>query len=193
MDHTYELPWSGNSSPILATGGDDGDCYQKIQALDLEPIMVKLMDPAEGEGWTLEQARETEVWYKRFLYLNAVYPDRSIVPTHAIDSFWHYHILDTLKYAEDCQIVFGYFLHHFPYFGMRGDEDRQNLLDASEQTWNLFREHFNEDPAVLHGDMSKCVKSCTGKTCSHCKAPTCSSGPKVRNNERPRLAVAMAV
>ena len=161
--------------------------FGEIQGLDLEPIMVKLMDSVEGEGWTLERARATEVWYKRFLYLNAVYPERSIVPTQDIDTFWHYHILDTQKYAEDCERVFGYFLHHFPYFGMRGDEDRQNLLDASKHTWDLFRTHFNEDPKILGGETSKCSKSCTGKSCSHCKAPSCSSGPKVRNNERPRL------
>ena len=63
MKHIHhELPWGSNSSPVLAIGGGDGGCYQKIQALDLEPIMVKLMDPVEGEGWTLEQVRETEVW-----------------------------------------------------------------------------------------------------------------------------------
>lgn len=159
----------------------------EIDTLDLEPILVKLMDSTEGEGWTLKQARETEVWYKRFLYLNLIYPNRSIVPTKAIDMFWHYHILDTEKYAEDCQNVFGYFLHHFPYFGMRGDEDRQNLLDASGQTWDLFRTHFNEDPTVLNGDPSKCQASCGGRSCSHCKGSTCS---KVGNNGRPRLTTA---
>jgi hypothetical protein len=172
---------------------DSVSVLEKIQMLDLEPIMVKLMDPVEGEGWTLAHVRETETWYRRFLYLNALYPNRSIVPTKAIDTFWHYHILDTEKYAEDCQRVFDYFLHHFPYFGMRGDEDRQNLLDASRQTWDLFRDHFNEEPMILGGEASKCSKSCTGKSCSHCKAPTCGSGPKVGNNERPRLATLTVV
>ena len=161
----------------------------KVQKLDLEPIMVKLMDPDEGEGWTLKRAREMEVWYKRFLYLNGVYPNLSIVPTQDIDTFWHYHILDTQKYAEDCQIAFGYFLHHFPYFGMRGDQDRQNLLDASKETWALFRTHFNEDPATLHGASAKCSSDCTGKSCSHCKGSTCSS--KVGSSERPRLVAAV--
>ena len=176
-----------NSNVMLKTALVD----KKILALDLEPIMVKLMDPVEGEGWTLEYVRETEVWYKRFLYLNAVYPDRSIVPTQAIDSFWHYHILDTQKYAEDCQAVFGYFLHHFPYFGMRGDEDRQNLLDASKQTWDLFRMHFNEEPSILQGEAGKCESTCTGKSCSHCKGTTCSGKSKAWKNERPRLIAAV--
>jgi hypothetical protein len=161
---------------------------QRIEALDLEPIMVKLMDLDEGEGWSLDHARIVEKWYKRFLHLSALYPDRSIVPTKEIDTFWHYHILDTEKYAEDCQDVFGYFLHHFPYFGMRSDEDRQNLLDASRQTWELFRTHFNDEPEISHGGPSKCESTCTGKSCSHCQSPACQSGPKVRNHDRPRLA-----
>ncbi len=177
----------------IKQGNSPQEMLDRIETLDLEPIMVKLMDPIEGEGWTIEQAREVEVWYKRFLYLNAVYPDRSIVPTQDIDTFWHYHILDTQKYADDCQIAFDYFLHHFPYFGMRGDQDRQNLLDASKQTWDLFRTHFNEEPSILQGAAGKCTSSCTGKSCSHCKAPTCSSGPKVGNYERPRLIVAVAM
>ena len=173
-----------------ATTTKEVSLLEKIQKLDLEPIMVKLMDPDEGEAWTLERAREMEVWYRRFLFLSVAYPHLSIVPTPDMDTFWHYHILDTQKYAEDCQIAFGYFLHHFPYFGMRGDQDRQNLMDASKETWALFRTHFNEDPAILRGESAKCTTDCTGKTCSHCQPPSCSSSAKTWNNERPRLAIA---
>lgn len=163
----------------------NASALQRILELDLEPIMVKLLDPIEGEGWTLERARHVETWYRRFLYLNAIYPERSIVPTQDIDSFWHYHILDTRKYAEDCQLAFGYFLHHFPYFGMRGEEDRQNLLNASEQTWCLFRLHFHDEPLTDRRSASKCASSCTGKSCSHCVAPTCSRSGRIE--ARPRL------
>ncbi len=31
-----------------------------------------------------------------------------------IDLFWHEHILDTKKYKQDCEMVFGRFLHHVP-------------------------------------------------------------------------------
>ena len=182
------------SNRTAVLGSEFSSVLKKIENLDLEPIMVKLMDLEEGEGWSLEHVRVVEEWYRRFLFLNAVYPDRSIVPTKAIDTFWHYHILDTEKYAEDCQNVFGYFLHHFPYFGIRGVEDRQNLLNASKQTWGLFRLHFNEEPATLLGDAGKCVSSCSGKSCSHCQSPTCQGGPKVgQGQERPRLAALLTV
>jgi hypothetical protein len=76
------------------------------------------------------------------------YPNRSLVPSQDIDHVWHHHILDTMKYAQDCQMLFGYFVHHFPYFGQRGESDRQNLQMAFKQTQSLFQEHFGTDVTV---------------------------------------------
>ena len=64
-----------------------------------------------------------ELEYRRFLTLMKKYPHEQTSPLVDVDMFWHYHILDTMKYAADCEAVFGYFLHHFPYVGMRGEED----------------------------------------------------------------------
>ena len=58
--------------------------------------------------------------------------------------FWHCHILDTKKYADDCQHALGFFLHHFPYFGMRGEEDSQNLRRAFEETLTLIEREYGE-------------------------------------------------
>lgn len=117
---------------------------QAIEQLDLGPIKVKLMESEEGEGWSREQVNVAEKWYKRFLFLCLQYPSSSIVPAKVLDTFWHYHILDTQKYAEDSQNIFGRFLHHFPYFGIRGEEDAKNLKDAFESTKELFVSEFNE-------------------------------------------------
>jgi hypothetical protein len=61
-----------------------------------------------------------------------------------VDTFWHYHILDTLKYAEDCQAVFGYFLHHFPYLGLRGEEDLLAHERVGERMRVLYEDTFGE-------------------------------------------------
>ena len=116
----------------------------KIHALDLAPIKVKLMDKEEGHGWSREYADRIEIEYKRFLTLLVKYPEASIAPSKDVDKFWHGHILDTLKYAEDCNHVFGYFLHHFPYFGMRGDEDAANLAAAAATMNRLYHQEFDE-------------------------------------------------
>ncbi len=115
-----------------------------IQALDLEPIKFKLMDTEEGQGWSREYVEQMAIAYKRFLTLSVKYPEETIAPSKDVDKFWHGHILDTMKYAEDCQNVFGYFVHHFPYFGMRGEEDAANLAEAGKTTNRLYEKEFGE-------------------------------------------------
>ena len=115
-----------------------------INALDLDPIKLKLMDPEEGQGWSREYVDRVELAYRRFLTLLVKFPEETIAPSKDVDKFWHGHILDTMKYAEDCASVFGYFLHHFPYFGMRGKEDAANLRDASERMHSIYEREFGE-------------------------------------------------
>lgn len=115
-----------------------------IQALDLDPIKIKLMDADEGQGWSREHADRMEVAYKRFLTLLVTHPETTVAPSKEIDKFWHAHILDTMKYADDCQQVFGYFLHHFPYFGLRGAEDAAQLAQAGQDMERLYQKEFGE-------------------------------------------------
>jgi hypothetical protein len=115
-----------------------------IEDLDLEMIKLKLMDADEGEGWTREYADLVGEEYRKFLALTRAYPDLAIVPSGPVDAFWHNHILDTQKYGPDCEQVFGFFLHHFPYFGMRGEEDLANLNASWQNTIDAYRRHFGE-------------------------------------------------
>jgi hypothetical protein len=110
--------------------------------LDLDPIKVKLMHKQSGEGWDLAKVNAVEVEYKRFLHLSQAFPNEQIAPTNDVDTFWHYHILDTMKYAADCQQAFGYFLHHFPYLGMRGEEDEAELQRSGERMAQLYQATF---------------------------------------------------
>ncbi len=127
-----------------------------ISGLDFEPIIVKLIDKKEGKGWSVEKAKEEVDRYKKFLFLNAKYPNRRIVPTLDVDAVWHAHILDTMKYAEDCERMFGCFFHHFPYFGMRGDEDAKALGFAFSETKHFYHLEFgesfgSESPSICDG------------------------------------------
>jgi hypothetical protein len=118
--------------------------FQAIAELDLDPIKVKLMHKEGGEGWTLEYANSIELEYRRFLYLMKMFPNEVTAPLEAVDTFWHYHILDTMKYMVDCDSVFGYFLHHFPYLGMRGADDEEVLKGAGARMQELYEETFDE-------------------------------------------------
>ncbi|MES2757264.1 MAG: hypothetical protein V4693_07805 [Pseudomonadota bacterium] len=97
--------------------------FASIAQLDLDPIKVKLMHKESGEGWSLAHATLIEGEYRRFLCLMKLHPNEPMAPLFDVDIFWHYHILDTMKYAADCDAIFGYFLHHFPYLGLRGEDD----------------------------------------------------------------------
>jgi hypothetical protein len=118
---------------------------ESIAALDLEPIKVKLMHKESGEGWSLERATAVEFEYRRFLFLMKKYPNEQTAPLADVDTFWHYHILDTMKYAADCQAVFGYFLHHFPYIGLRGEDDEAAHQRVGQRMRELYEATFGED------------------------------------------------
>ena len=128
------------------------------------------MDPEEGQGWSREQCILAEIEYKRFLHL--VYIHKNAVPTKAMDVFWHQHILDTRAYFEDSKLIFGEYLHHFPYFGMFGKEDEKNLVDGFNLTKAHYKDAFGEELDRNNGlspEFNKC-HTCNGK-CSHCNRP----------------------
>lgn len=131
---------------------------RRAQRLDFSMLKRKLV---EEKGWTAEYADEVEELYHRFLALNARYPDRKICPTGPIDDFWHAHILDTRAYASDCDTLFGRFLHHFPYFGMRGADDRADLEATFQESVELFIIHFGIDPTS--GDTE--ARGCASQRC----------------------------
>jgi hypothetical protein len=110
--------------------------------IDFGPIAFKLMHPDEGMGFTLCEVTESIEQYRRFLYLYHLYPDRIIVPSREIDRVWHTHILDTAKYREDCELLFGQFIDHWPYFGMTDAADRAALATAFAETQALYAQHY---------------------------------------------------
>ncbi len=151
-----------------------------LKDLDLEPILIKAMDPEEGHGWTLDFACRVAQEYRRFLVLCLEHPSDPIVPSSLVDDFWHLHILDTQKYIEDCHHCFGSMLHHFPYFGMRGDQDAANLRKAWLKTLALYQSTFGTAaPEHLWPHSNRCPNC--GRRCR---------GPAhgIFDSKRPRLA-----
>jgi hypothetical protein len=115
--------------------------FEMFAGLDLNPIKTKLMHQS-GERWTVLRTEAVETEYRRFLYLAKMFPQYHQAPTEDVDTFWHYHILDTMKYAADCDRLFGYFLHHFPYAGMRGGDDMKTLQRVATRTATLYERTF---------------------------------------------------
>jgi len=141
-----------------------------IEALDLEPIKFKAMRNVDddGYGWSAERAQHAATAYKRQLILRAKHPDATLVPERDTDRFWHMHILDTMKYAADCDAMFGHFVHHYPYFGLRGEEDARIADDAFETTQRLLVEEFGEGAVQA---AAWCAQPPTGKKAAWCAQP----------------------
>jgi hypothetical protein len=150
-----------------------------FEQLDLEPIKFKLMSKNSGLGWSLEFCDEVEQQYKRWMTLVGKYPNEHLVPSHFVDIFWHYHILDTQKYAADCIHSFGFFVHHYPYFGMQGEEEKANASKAWEETKKVFRNEFKveldylEKSLATHSGKADCDEEadctpgwCFGQDCN---------------------------
>jgi hypothetical protein len=134
-----------------------------IASIDLEMVKMKLQDIDEGHGWSLEQSDEAEVEYKRYLHLTKKFPDASLVPHSIMDDMWHQHILDTRAYHKDSNSIFGEYLHHYPYFGLRSEEDQKNLDVAFEETQRIYAQEFHE--MMLRKESSHCKRACE----SYCK------------------------
>ena len=115
-----------------------------IDGVNLESVIYKACCDIEEEGglgWDKDFASEIAQLYKTFLFLNKKYPEEILVPTREIDEFWHLHILFTKKYHEDCQNIFGYYLHHQPQMP-EGEIDEEQALERTLQLVKLEFPHL---------------------------------------------------
>lgn len=143
----------------------------EIDNLNFSMLKLKLMDKDEGENWTYSKCDNAEWKYKMFLKLIYLYPQEKIVPDKEIDKFWHYHILDTRDYIKVTNKIFGRYLHHNPYFGLKDGEDRIELHICFQKTQELYKKHFGiyisnnnsvcTDGGDDSGDSSTCSSRCS--------------------------------
>ncbi|NJL21602.1 MAG: hypothetical protein HC895_13560 [Leptolyngbyaceae cyanobacterium SM1_3_5] len=72
-----------------------------------------------------------------------------MIPSSEIEQVWHYHVLDARKYAEDCQLLFGYVIHPAPYLGVSGRQDDYDQIKAYALTQVLLAKYFHGNLANL--------------------------------------------
>ncbi|HXC95172.1 MAG TPA: hypothetical protein VNU92_05695 [Edaphobacter sp.] len=125
------------------------------EELELNSIRDALI---EKQGLSLERAEAARTEYVRFLTLLQKRPGFMLVPwsdkegRDDLDQFWHQHILDTAKYAADCNALFGKMIHHNPHVVRGSDNER----DGVEKTQRLYARTFGSkndgsaaDPVLL--------------------------------------------
>lgn len=114
---------------------------KQIQELNLTSVIARLQRETSLSAEVLTQA---ETQYRQFLQLCR--DDTGTVPTELADKVWHTHILDTRKYAADCEALFGQFMHHTPH-----SQITPALEAAALKTQKVWAEKFGEntDKAAL--------------------------------------------
>jgi hypothetical protein len=141
LPHNMSIPRTGKK-PSLE------NAVSYINLMDFSDLKNKLSlkNKLISRVWSQKELEITEQYYKNFLYLNKKYGHevKVIVPTLEVDEFWHHHILDTRSYIRDCDNIFGYYFHHYPYFGMRSEADNENLEKAFELTQAIYEAEFGE-------------------------------------------------
>ena len=152
MDEEYEaitktLPHSmRRSDGLICPTLEEAVVY--INAMDFHLIQEKLVsgDRLLCRKWSEVEAEIAIQYYRNFLFLNKKYlSDYPVLPPMLeVDEVWHQHILDTHQYEADCHRIFGYYFHHYPYFGVRDDQDFSRLEVAFEVIQHLHELEFGE-------------------------------------------------
>lgn len=147
--------------------------HPTVAALDFRRLKFKLCESSEGK-LTREECELAEGEYRKYLTLKKLYPGVELVPNRLLDEFWHAHILDTAAYHSDCNSVFGYYLHHYPYFGIEGEDDYKSLEQAFDRTKELYEHHFGPYPDPLDVSARCQDHPCHVPSSCACRAPgTC--------------------
>lgn len=105
-----------------------------LNSLDLTNVVASVQ---EELGLSSEDAQRAEELYRQYLTLCHKYPQMSVVPPKLADKVWHQHIMDTQKYAADCEQLFGQFIHHHPH--------KTDAEQGYETTKKLYKNEFGVD------------------------------------------------
>ena len=184
---------------------------EAIWALDLEPIRLRVTDAELGEGWSREHAESVERAYRNYLTMLVKHSGdiEDIVVSKDVDEFWHTHILHTMKYTEDCEKVFGKYLHHNPQVGKRTPADIERRAALAEKTRRLYRREFGDGQnynaawsgiSVRAENAAMCSAAVRAENVAMCSAAVraenvamCSAAIRVNNSARAIPTVANVV
>ena len=107
-----------------------------FQDLDLTDVVQAAR---AAYNWSDDESAEAELEYRRFLWLSYQHDGPAGVLQSDADKLWHHHILDTQRYAADCDRMFGRYLHHTPAHRLTEEERREvhrRGLERYEREYN---------------------------------------------------------
>lgn len=108
----------------------------KFKEINLTPITKQII---ANEELSLEDLEISEKLYRTFLLLHYYHPNQKLIPTNEVDVFWHNHILNSKKYFDDCNELFGTYLHHTP---MQIENLTKTVKNDFDNTLKLMKGYF---------------------------------------------------
>jgi hypothetical protein len=140
-----------------------------LRHLDLESVRKRLM---KKKGWTAAHTDRLIEEYREYLALFYFHPGEELVPpSQELDDVWHEHILDTQRYAEDCQRVFGRFIHHVPGLEHGTDRHTEGLERTRRHWWQRFGRHRREKLSIRKNDSGGFDTVTYGSSCTSYMPP----------------------
>jgi hypothetical protein len=138
----------------------------KVNSIDMSQIAYTLLNQEETQSWGFEKVQEQISLYLKFLILVALFPKASLVPTKETDKVWHTHILSTVKYTADCQIIFGAYLHHTPTIPFYTESENVELQNNFDKTCQLFNDFFGVNYSSQQNVIAVCESHFTSSKSS---------------------------
>lgn len=102
---------------------------QILEAYDLGAVRSRLLrQGAMPSTWVDEAILE----FRRYLGLRVLSPEPPAMLSKPVDEVWHASLLFSRTYADMCEQVFGFFVHHEPAAGVDPDPAAtwQRFVDA---------------------------------------------------------------
>lgn len=139
---------------------DDKTLIDKIDAYPFEKVKEKIRsEESIPEGKIDEAVLE----FKKFLVLLGLGYRKLGMTSPVVDEVWHTFILFTRDYANFCQDVFGFFVHHTPDTKLDPID-----LDSGSRFFEAYSEVFGDIPEIWG----------TSNDCEDCVPTTnCQDGP----------------
>jgi hypothetical protein len=129
---------------------------QRLARVDLSKVMTEVVDE---NGLSAADAARAEDLYRKYLTLIHKFPGQDFTPSRLIDLVWHAHITHTQQYMNDCDLLFGHYLHHI----MIADQP-ERLEFSRETTSERFEQSFgipmNHGLVPEYAAMSVCIGDC---------------------------------
>jgi hypothetical protein len=134
------------------------DMMNMINEIDLSRVSRRVAK--DHPEWAQERVDAAVVEYRKYLCMvKAGYSNLS--PCLDVDEVWHAHILFTVDYMNDCNKVFGFFLHHVPFDEEAPEQEKEQQARGYRRTVVAYRKLFGElPPSQVWGTRSHHAGTC---------------------------------